>query len=93
MAFSEKRFTDIYKENRYSYSAEIRKEIKEVFNKDISSETLRLHFKKWKEKYIEVESFKEEENACPSDRRAVISNNGKGRDGLSSEEQLLQTSS
>jgi hypothetical protein len=61
LAFSKKRFFDIYKENKYSYSAEIRKEIKEVFNKDISGETLRPHFKKWKEKHKEVETTKEKE--------------------------------
>lgn len=65
LGFSRIRFFDIYKENKYSYSAEIRKEIKEVFNKDISGETLRPHFKKWKEEWKEkhkgVEASKESE--------------------------------
>lgn len=38
------RFPAIYKETHYDYSARIRKEIKEVFNIDISSETLRPVF-------------------------------------------------
>ncbi len=51
LSFAEIRFMDIYKRNRYSYSTEVRKEIKEVFHKDISGEALRPYFKKWKAAY------------------------------------------
>ncbi len=62
LTFAEMRFKDIYKGNRYSYSSEIRKEIKEVFQKEVSGEALRAYFKKWKEAYLE-ESSKEENRA------------------------------
>ena len=44
-------FNKIYPYNKYSYSSEIRKEIKEVFQVDISPETLRPVFKELKEKF------------------------------------------
>jgi transposase len=47
------RFPTIYRETHYDYSAKIRKEIKEVFNIDISSETLRPIFKELKEQLKE----------------------------------------
>lgn len=45
------RFKSVFAENKYSYSQEIRNEIQEVFNQDISAETLRPLFNKLKEKY------------------------------------------
>ncbi len=51
LSFAEIRFMDIYKRNRYSYSAEVRKEIKDVFHKSISGEALRPYSKKWKASY------------------------------------------
>jgi transposase len=47
-AFIRVRFPTIYKENRYTYSSVIREEIKEIFGKDISSETLRPLFNELK---------------------------------------------
>ena len=41
MAFVKMRFGQIYAENHYSYSRQIRDEIEQVFNRSISSETLR----------------------------------------------------
>jgi len=40
-AFVKMRFSQIYAENRYTYSQQIRNEIKEVFNRSVSGETLR----------------------------------------------------
>ncbi|MDA3833993.1 MAG: hypothetical protein PF495_11405 [Spirochaetales bacterium] len=40
-AFVEMRFSPIYAQDRYTYSCQIRREIKQVFGCDISSETLR----------------------------------------------------
>lgn len=47
--FVRMRFESIYSEDRYRYSIKIRQEIKEVFNEDISAETLRELFKELKE--------------------------------------------
>lgn len=51
-AFITHRFKSIYPENKYSYSKEIRAEILEVFNKSLSSESLRPIFNELKEKYF-----------------------------------------
>lgn len=51
-SFVTHRFKSIYTENKYSYSKEIREEIKDVFQKDISAETLRPLFNELKEKYF-----------------------------------------
>ncbi len=56
LSFAEVRFKDIYKDNRYSYIKEIREEIKSIFNKEISSEALRPHFKRWKEEEVSKQS-------------------------------------
>jgi transposase len=47
-AFIRVRFPKIYKETKYTYSAVIREEIKEIFGEDISSETLRPLFNELK---------------------------------------------
>ena len=44
IAFVKMRFSQIYAENRYTYSQQIRNEIKQVFNRSISGETLRPLF-------------------------------------------------
>jgi transposase len=46
-------FDSIYRDNKYSYSAEMRKEIKEVFGVGISAETLRPLLKELKEDYLQ----------------------------------------
>ena len=51
-SFISHRFKSIYKENKYSYSKEIRDEILEIFKQDISAETLRPLFNELKEKYF-----------------------------------------
>jgi transposase len=51
-SFITHRFKKIYLENKYSYSKEIREEIVDVFQKDISAETLRPLFNELKEKYF-----------------------------------------
>ncbi len=48
LSFIKVRFVQIYQENRYNYSIIIRKEIKEIFGKEISSESLRPIFKELK---------------------------------------------
>jgi transposase len=45
LSFIKVRFLKIYQENHYNYSIIIRKEIKEIFGKEISSESLRPLFK------------------------------------------------
>ena len=45
------RFEEIYPQERYRYSSKIREEIKQVFNEEISSETLRGLFKELKEQH------------------------------------------
>lgn len=50
------RFPKIYRETHYDYSARIRQEIKEVFNTDISSETLRSLFNELKKSLNSEES-------------------------------------
>lgn len=47
-SFAKQRFADIYPDNKYSYSQQIRKEIQDVFEVSISGETLRAPFKEWK---------------------------------------------
>ena len=49
--FVRMRFEEIYPQDRYRYSSKIVKEIKQVFNEAISSETLRGLFKELKEHY------------------------------------------
>ena len=51
-SFVTHRFKSIYKDNKYSYSKEIREEIADVFKKDISAESLRPLFNELKEKYF-----------------------------------------
>ncbi len=53
-AFVRVRFLSIYKENHYNYSAIIRNEIKEIFKKDISAESLRPIFNDLKDHVEEV---------------------------------------
>ena len=43
-AYIRVRFKSIYEQNKYSYSAQIRKEIQEVFGKQVCAETLRPLF-------------------------------------------------
>jgi len=50
IAFVEFRFKRIYKENRYNYSQLIREEVQDVFNKEISAESLRPIFNRLKKK-------------------------------------------
>ena len=52
-AYITHRFKSVYVENKYSYSKEIRNEIKEIFDQDISAETLRPLFNELKEKYFQ----------------------------------------
>ena len=47
-AFIDVRFPQIYKETHYNYSSLIRGEIKKIFGKDISSESLRPLFNELK---------------------------------------------
>lgn len=47
-SFAKQRFIDIYPDNKYSYSHQIRNEIQDVFEVSISGETLRAPFKEWK---------------------------------------------
>ena len=49
--FVRMRFEEIYPQDRYRYSSKIREEIKQVFNEEISSETLRGLFKELKEQH------------------------------------------
>ncbi len=51
-AYVARRFRAIYPKNQYSYSAEIREEILEVFNKTMAAETLRPLFNELKEKHF-----------------------------------------
>ena len=44
--FVRMRFEEIYPQDRYRYSSKIREEIKQVFNEEISSETLRGLFQR-----------------------------------------------
>ncbi|MFW5761866.1 MAG: hypothetical protein ACOCXH_12895 [Cyclobacteriaceae bacterium] len=46
-------FEHVYKRNKYSYSKEIRQDIKEVFNLELSAETIRPLLAKLKEAYKE----------------------------------------
>jgi transposase len=47
------RFASIYSTNKYTYSSELRTEIKKVFQLEISPETLRPLFNKLKEQYYQ----------------------------------------
>lgn len=47
-SFARSRFFLIYKENRYNYSQQIRKEIEDIFGKSLSAELLRPYFNQWK---------------------------------------------
>lgn len=49
-------FNRIYQDNKHSYSKEIRKDIKNVFNVEISAETLRPIFTRLKEKNRQQEA-------------------------------------
>jgi len=61
------RFHEIYVTNRYNYSQIIRKEIRNHFQKEISSESLRKLFKEEKEKFANGQlSEPEEESSKPS---------------------------
>jgi len=49
-AFIRHRFMTIYSENKYSYSSQIREELKEIFNIEVSGECLRPIFNELKKK-------------------------------------------
>ena len=51
-SFASHRFKSIYKTNKYTYSKEIRAEINEIFNIDLSRESLRPLFSELKKKYF-----------------------------------------
>jgi transposase len=53
------RFASVYPINKYSYSSELRAEIKKVFQLEISQETLRPLFNKLKDRYFQSEQDKE----------------------------------
>jgi hypothetical protein len=55
------RFPQVYKDTHYNYSAIIRKEIKKIFDKDISSETLRPIFKELKKNGATLEDMDQPE--------------------------------
>lgn len=79
VSFIKARFPQIYNETRYNYSAIMRKEIKEIFGKDISSETLRPVFKELKEIILvskKNDGFDEEakENHIPEEMAQSDSN-------------------
>jgi len=65
--FAKVRFFNIYpNKNCYSYSQEIRKEIKEVFGLTLSSESLRKYFKNWKDEIYLIATDKLDESNLES---------------------------
>lgn len=69
LSFIKVRFLQIYQENHYNYSIIIRKEIKEIFGKEISSESLRPLFKALKSNASvsdQNEGFEPKANLCDS---------------------------
>lgn len=48
LSFAKQRFNDIYRQNIYTYSQQIRQEILEVFEVSVSGESLRTHFAEFK---------------------------------------------
>ncbi len=61
-AFIRVRFLSIYQENHYNYSAIIRDEIKKIFKKDISAESLRPMFNELKNHVDEVHLISPQSN-------------------------------
>ena len=69
LSFIKVRFVQIYQENHYNYSIIIRKEIKEVFGKEISSESLRPLFKELRSNATvsdQYEGAEQKANLCDS---------------------------
>jgi len=69
LSFIKVRFVQIYQENHYNYSIIIRKEIKEVFGKEISSESLRPIFKELRSNATvsdQYEGAEQKANLCDS---------------------------
>ena len=65
-SFIQFRFKDIYKNNHYTYSKQIRDEIKEVFHLSLSGEALRRLFKKLKagENIININEYENSVHTC-----------------------------
>lgn len=61
-------FNRIYRRNRYSYSAEMRREIKEVFDVDISAETLRPLLKGLKADHLKGREKRQKKKARKAGR-------------------------
>jgi len=61
IAFVTHDFAHVYKRNKYSYSQEIRQDIKEVFGKELSAELLRPLFGKLKESFLRKGKLTEQE--------------------------------
>ena len=69
LSFIKVRFIQIYQENHYNYSIIIRKEIKEIFGKEISSESLRPLFKELRRNVCvsdQNEECEQKANLCDS---------------------------
>lgn len=67
-SFARQRFKDIYPDNRYSYSQQLRQEIREVFDVCLSGETLRPYLSAWKKDWEQgapVETVRETEEDRP----------------------------
>ena len=58
-SFIKHSFKNIYKTNKYTYSKEIREDIKDVFNIDISQEALRPLFNELKKTYFPLKKSKD----------------------------------
>ena len=79
--FVRMRFEEIYPQDRYRYSSKIREEIKQVFNEEISSETLRGLFKELKEQHTKT--------ALEANRSERVEKNDLDEDDLSDDEDDL----
>ncbi len=78
------RFPEIYKENKYSYSKDIRMEIFEIFNKKISSETIRPLLNELKPESNPTEVIRanicESNNTVDNNQENIYDDNNKKND-------------
>ncbi len=61
LAFVVHDFEHVYERNKYSYSKEIRQDVKDIYNVDLSAECIRPILGKLKKTYLEKQYLSEEE--------------------------------
>jgi len=91
LSFAEKRFHNIYPEN-HAYSKAVREDILDVFDLQVSAESLRPYFSQWKPKSSTSSTLKNESDcSCLDDEQPISSGQAINHPpSLGSEEQMQE---